>query len=152
MQLEYDEEKWPDLGRFRRACLADRLDEMEAIALSGVDWYRNENPDHLPMGKLAKVFQAQHLASENSLVELKELVAKYPWTVNHPWTAQRWLPITQACAHGDREMFEYLLSAGADPTLVVGDSGEEGNAVDLAKYSGHDELAAWLERAIANRQ
>ncbi len=152
MQLDYDEEKWPDLGRFRRACLAERLDEMEAIAHSGVDWYRNENPDRLPMGKLAKVFQAQHLASENSLVELKKLVAACPWAVNHPWTAQRWLPITQACAHGDCVMFEYLLSAGADPTLLVGDPGKEANAIDMAKHSGNDELAAWLQRAITDRE
>ena len=148
MQLEYDDAKWPDLGRFRRACLAERLDEMEAIAGSGVGWYDNENPGQLPMAKLAKVFQAQHLASENSLAELKEVVDEQPWVVNQPWTSQRWLPITQACAHGDREMFKYLLSKGADPKLLVGGPGEEGNVVDMARYGGDHELAAWLERVI----
>ena len=151
MQLDYDENAWPNLGRFRRACLAEDLEEMEAIAKSGVAWYADENPGQLSMAKLAKVFQAQHHASENSLDELKQLVSACPWVVNHPWTAQGWLPISQACAHGDREMFEYLLSAGADPTAIVGGPGEEGSIVDTAKYYGKDELAAWLEDVVASR-
>jgi hypothetical protein len=150
MQLEYDETQWPQLGRFRQACLAESLDEMNAIAGAGFHWYANENPAQLPMSQLAKVFQAQHLASENSLEQLQELIDANPWLVNHPWTSQRWLPITQACAHGDREMFKYLLAKGADPNLLVGDQDEEGNVVDMARYGGNHELATWLEGMIGD--
>ena len=74
------------------------------------------------MQKLALVYRAQYHASENHVTELIDLVATELWVVNQPWTAQGWLPITQAaCARGGRETIEFLLSAGADLTLLVGD-------------------------------
>jgi hypothetical protein len=32
MRLEFSEKAWPALSRFRMACLAERYDEMQAIA------------------------------------------------------------------------------------------------------------------------
>ena len=149
METRFDERKWPDLTRFREACLADRYEEMQRIADRGHHWYPNENPLGLAMQKLALVYRAQFHASENSEAELKELVASEPWVVNHPWTAQGWLPITQAaCAHGDRQTIELLLSAGADLTLLVGDPDDQATAASMAESGGHAQLAEWLQGLI----
>ncbi len=149
---KFDEKKWPDLTRFREACLAEHYSEMEEIAQKNHHWYANENPDNLSMENLAKIYQAQNYASENEKENLKELAVREPWVVNHPWTAQRWLPITQAtCSHGDKGMIELLLEMGADPTLIVGDPGEEGNVVDMARWAENEELAHWLEEIIEAR-
>ena len=144
MQLDYDETGFPDLGRFRKACLDNDHATMEDIANAARDWYDNENPDDLPMERLAFVFQAQHYASENDLASLQALATEQSWVINHPWTAQRWLPVSQACAHGDQSMFEFLLDAGADPWAVVGSPDDTTSVIDMARYSGHNELADWL--------
>ena len=50
-----------------------------------------------------------------------------------------------ACAHGDRETIELLLSAGADPTLPVGNLDDRATVADMAKSGGHAQLAEWLQ-------
>lgn len=151
MITQFDETRWPELTAFRQACLDGRTEVMEAIAARGHDWYGNENPDASSMQQLSLTFQAQHWASENELDRLRDLVGHEPWVVNQPWTAQGWLPITQACSHGERPMFEFLLSVGADPTLEVGDPDDRGTVVDMARYSGHNDLATWLQSVIDER-
>ena len=125
---------------------------MLAIADLAHHWYQNENPDGITMEKLAKIFQAQHYAAENNLQQLEKVVDAHPWTVNHPWTAQGWLPITQAVStHGDRRLIEFLLDHGADPTLFVGGADEPSSIPEMARYGGHNELALWLEQTISDR-
>jgi hypothetical protein len=93
---------------------------MQRIADKLHHWYCNENPQCLDMAQLAKVFQAQHYAGENDLQGLKRVIAGDAWTVNYPWTAQGWLPITQAAStHGDRQTVAFLLASGADAPNVV---------------------------------
>jgi hypothetical protein len=153
MTTQYDEGQWPDLTNFRNACLAERFDEMQRIAALGHSWYENENPQGITMEKLAKVFQAQHYAAENNLQALQKVVESNPWTVNYPWTAQGWLPITQALStHGDRKIIEILLDAGADPTLMVGSADDRVSVVEMARYGGHPELASWLTEIINDRK
>ena len=152
MTTQFDEGQWPGLTRFREACLEDRYDEMLRIAESSHHWYQNENPEGMAMERLAKVFQAQHYSAENNLQQLEKVIEAHPWTVNHPWTAQGWLPITQAASsHGDRKLIEFLLDHGADPTLLVGDPDERSNVSQMAGYAGHHELASWLEQVINER-
>lgn len=151
LESEHDEEKWPDLTRFRKACLEGNFSVMEKIAAREHSWYANENPDRLPMAKLAVIARAQHFASRNEKEELRRLVEGDQWVINHPWTAQRWLPMSQAASsHGDREMIELMLALGADPTRTVGKIGEEGTIPDLARWGGHNDLAEWLEGIIKN--
>ena len=152
MTLKFDEKKWPDLTKFRDACIADDFDEMRRIASLNHHWYKNENPDDLPMEDLARIFQVQWYAGENDLGSLQQVVERFPWTVNYPWTAQGWLPLTQAASlHGNREMVEYLLSCGADPTLSVGDLDERATVPEIARSGKNDELAEWLEQIIDAR-
>ena len=151
MKLDFDEAQWPELSAFRRACLANRFDEMAEIATRSHAWYANENPGNRPMPQLALMFQAQYHASENNLQALRELVSKEPRVLNQPWTAQGWLPITQAVStHGDRGLVEYMIEAGADLTLLVGDRDDRYTVPDMARYGGHERLAAWLDAQIGN--
>ena len=147
--IQFDEKKWPDLTRFREACLADNYAEMQVIADRQHHWYPNENPDDLAPEKLAKIFQAQHFAAENAMKRLRAVIDADPWVINHPWTAQGWLPITQAaCSHGNRTLIEYLVEKGADPTLIVGDPSDQATVPQMARSGGHEELAQWLEAII----
>lgn len=149
---QFDEGRWPDLTRFRDACLSACYDEMQRIADKEHQWYADENPQALSMAKLSALFRAQHYAAQNELAALKALVAEEPWVVNYPWTAQEWLPITQAAGtHGDRQMIEFLLESGADPTLSVGDPDDRATVPEMARYGGHEELAAWLDGLVKQR-
>lgn len=148
---QFDEKQWPDLTAFRNACLNEHINEMQRISDLAHHWYENENPKGIEMSELAKVFQAQHYAAENNLQALKTVIKDHPWTINYPWTAQRWLPITQAAyAHGDRTMINFLLDSGADPTLLVGPPDDLCNLCDMARHGGHKNLASELE-SIAMR-
>jgi hypothetical protein len=150
MQLDFDETKWPELSAFRKACLANRYDEMQDIASHAHDWYPGENPNDVSMRELALTFQAQYLASTNDLAGLQDLVAQDAWVVNAPWTTQGWLPISQAVSgHGDRKLVEYLVKAGADLDIMVGDPDDRATIADMAKWGGHQELALWLESLAA---
>ena len=153
MGIQFDETKWPDLTAFRQACLAERLDDMQRIADLSHHWYLNENPESLGMAALAKIFQAQHYAAENDLPALRRVIERDPWTVNYPWTAQGWLPITQAAsAQGDRRTVAYLLASGADPSLSVGSPEDRMTVPAIARSAGHTELAQWLDQVVADRQ
>jgi ankyrin repeat protein len=55
----------------------------------------------------------------------------------------------EAAQHGDDEMVELFLSAGADPTIVVDDGR---TAVDLAEAEGHSDVAARLRDVAAQRR
>ena len=152
MTQQFDEEKWPELTAFRDACLANDHDTMLHIASRNHHWYENENPHDLPMEKLASTYQAQWYALEGDLDALKRVVEANPWTVNQPWTAQGWLPISQAAStHGAREVIEYLLDCGADPTLSVGSPDDRATIVEMARYGKDDDLADWLEQIINER-
>ena len=149
MNLDFDETRWPELSAFRKACLANRFDEMEDIASRTHEWYANENPEDRSMPQLALIFQAQYRANTNNPQALRELVSREPWVLNQPWTAQGWLPITQAVStHGDRRLVEYMIEAGADPSRMVGDPDERCTVPDMARSGGHDELAVWLDEQI----
>ena len=146
---QFDEEQWPELTAFRDACLADDHDKMLRIAARKHHWYENENPDNLPMQELASIFQAQWYALTGDLESLKRVVEAHPWTVNRPWTAQSWLPISQAAStHGAREVITYLLDRGADPTLSVGSPDDRATIVEMARSGNNHELADWLEKFI----
>ena len=149
MNLDFDETRWPELSAFRKACLANRFDEMEDIASRTHEWYENENPEDRSMPQLALIFQAQYHANANNPQALRELVSREPWVLNQPWTAQGWLPITQAVStHGDRRLVEYMIEAGADPSRMVGDPDERCTVPDMARSGGHDELAVWLDEQV----
>ena len=149
MNLEFDWQRYPDLTSFRRACLDGRHADMAVIADKGHEWYRNENPDGISMEKLAKTFQAQFHASSANLAELRSLISQEPWVANHPWTAQGWLPITQAVStHGDRGIIDLLIEAGADLSLMVGDVSDRASIPDMARAGGHEELAQYIEALI----
>jgi len=146
MQLDFDENRFPELSRFRKACLDNRFEEMAEIASRSHGWYANENPEGHSMARLATIFQAQYHANVNDRQALEDLVAREPWVLNQPWTAQGWLPISQAVStHGDRRLVEYMIEAGADPTLLVGDPDDRATMPDMARYGGHEDLAVWLE-------
>jgi hypothetical protein len=103
MTHRFDEKKWPELTRFRDACLVEDYAEMKRIAAKNHHWYANENPENLPMEQLAVIYQAQVYAAEGNLDALTSVIESHPWRINHPWTAQGWLPISQAASlHGDR--------------------------------------------------
>ena len=152
MTQEFDEEKWPELTTFRDACLADDYEGMQRIASRNHHWYENENPEDLPMEALASIFQAQWYALQGDLDSLKRVVGSHPWTVNRPWTAQSWLPITQAAStHGDRKVIEYLLESGADPTLSVGSPDDRATVTEMARSGNNHELADWLDQIVNDR-
>lgn len=133
MLLEYDEERWPGLSAFRKACLRCDVATMQDIVDWGYEWYeKNENPSDLALETLANVFRAQHFASEGNLASLTDLIEANLWLINEPWTAQRWRPLSQAVQAGHSHIVEYLLSSGADPLAMIGDVEEESSIVDFA--------------------
>jgi ankyrin repeat protein len=56
-------------------------------------------------------------------------------------------PLHEAAQHGDVEMVELFLSAGADPSLRVA----EGTPADLAEAAGHPDVARRLREVAATR-
>ena len=66
MQLDFNEARWPELSAFRKACLANRFNEMGEIASRSHEWYANENPENSAMPRLALIFQAQYCANVNN--------------------------------------------------------------------------------------
>jgi hypothetical protein len=102
VQLDYDENKWPELSTFRKACLVNDYETMRAIAEKGHDWYADENPDDLSIARPATVLQWQHFAYGGDLDEIKALHEEAAWRLDHPWTAQGWLPLGQAVGKADR--------------------------------------------------
>jgi ankyrin repeat protein len=57
-------------------------------------------------------------------------------------------PLHEAAQHGDVELVELFLSAGADPTITVADGGAP---ADLAEAAGHHDVAVRLREASAAR-
>ncbi len=150
---QFDPVKWPQLTAFRDACLARDYELMSRIAEAGHSWYENENPERHSMAVLASVYRVQHYAGTDNLEELRRAIEAAPWTINFPWTAQGWLPLTQAAvANAGHETFVYLFGAGADPALEVGDPDQRLDVIGMARYARHDELADWLAQQIASRE
>ena len=149
MDLEYDEERWPGLSAFRKACLRSDVASMKDIADRGHEWYVNENPTSGPTARLADVFKAQHFASEGDLPCLTDLIDANPGLVNEPWTAQRWRPLSQAVQAGHSHIVEYLLARGADPFAMIGNVEEEISIVDFANGDFCQNDA--IRRLIQNR-
>lgn len=149
MTPQLDEQQWPELTKFRDACLANDYAQMQTIASKKYDWYANENPENLPMEELANIFKVQWYSQVNDLDSLRRAVELNPWTVNKPWTAQGWLPITQAAStHGSRPIIEYLIEKGADLNLTVGDPDDCASIVQMAQYGNNPKLAQWLQQLI----
>ena len=148
MDLEYDEERWPGLSAFRKACLRSDVATMKDLAARGHEWYENENPSARSAAKLSDIFKVQHFASEGDLPCLTEMIEANPGLVNEPWTAQRWRPLSQAVQAGHSHVVEYLLAKGADPFAMIGDVEEEISIVDFA----HGEFChnAAIQRLIRN--
>lgn len=110
---------------------------MADIAAKAHHWYVNENPQDVPMEKLAKTFQAQYYSSMGDFAHLRDLIHLDPWVVNEPWTAQGWLSITQAASsHGDQAVVDILLEAGADVLMMVGDLDDQASVADMARAGG----------------
>lgn len=151
MHLDFDEAQWPGLSAFRQACLSNDISQMQEIAGQGHHWYSTENPDGIALERLAVMFQWQYHAAISDCDTIAELHARAPWGLNEPWTAQGWLPITQATANpGDGfDALRLLLKLGADPLKEAGDPGERIDAAGSARYAGNPGLAAWLERESA---
>jgi hypothetical protein len=57
---------------------------MADIVAKAHHWYANENPQDVPMEKLAKTFQAQYYSSMGDLAHLRDLIHRDPWVVNEP--------------------------------------------------------------------
>ena len=152
MDLDFNDARWPDLTTFRKASLDSDISTMGSIAAKQHDWYEVENPKGLELVRLAKVFQAQYNAACGNLDELKALVESEPWVIDHPWTSQEWLPISQAAQAAHRPVIEFLLDKGADPCAMVGDPSERTSIPELARLCGHSELAEWLDRVVETRR
>ena len=58
-------------------------------------------------------------------------------------------PLHEAAQHGDVEMVELFLSAGADPTVAVA---EGGTPADLAEAAGHPDVATRLREVATRRE
>lgn len=132
MLLDYDETRFPGLGRFRRALLADDLATAQAIVAEAPGWYAIENPDEgLSLASLARRFRAQHYASEGLVDELAVLLAEEPALLDAPWTAQRWRLLSQAATHGRLPMVQWLLAEGADVHATIDRPSDE---MTIAEY------------------
>ena len=49
---------------------------------------------------------------------------------------------------GAREVIDFLLKSGADPTLSVGSPDDRATIVEMARSGGNHELADWLEQVV----
>ncbi len=132
MLFEFDEERWPRLGEFRKACLGNDFENMQEIADCAYEWYTVENPNNIQFERLADIFRAQHYASDGDLASLSAHIAAEPWVLDEPWTSQRWTPLSQAITADHVEVVSYLLSKGANPLAVIGDPTEEATVEGLA--------------------
>ena len=74
MITQFDESQWPDLTKFRDACLDDLCGEMFRIAELAHHWYQNENPESISTEKLSRIFQVQNCSSENNLQQLEKVI------------------------------------------------------------------------------
>ena len=105
---QFDEKQWPELTKFRNACLEDDHNAMQQIADRKYHWYQNENPADLTMDVISNIFKTQWYALTEDLDSLRAAVE------SNPWTARAWLPISQAAStHGNKVILQYLLDKGA---------------------------------------
>ena len=150
MHFEFDEERWPRLGEFRKACLGNDFEKMQEIADCTYEWYTVENPNNIQFQRLADIFRAQHYASEGDFASLTEYVDAEPWVLNEPWTSQRWTPLSQAIQANYIEVVRYLLSKGANPLAVIEDPTEEGTVEELANsdYCKSEDIRQIIRDAI----
>jgi ankyrin repeat protein len=51
--------------------------------------------------------------------------------IHQPWTAQRWLPLSQAIWGGQSEIAQFLIDQGADVAATVDDGS---SLLELARY------------------
>ena len=132
--------KWDALDAFRAAAKADDTNKMQAIVDEDLSFIGHENPDGLPLAFLAKVQQMQEACREGGLDEVRRLAAEDPRLIRHPWTQQRWRPLTQTICGGQHQhaIFDFLLDNGAD----LNDRVEDGLTVlHMAAWDGHIDFA-----------
>lgn len=81
-----------------------------------------------------------HSAAAGRHLDVSRLLIEAGADVNAPQHGE-YVPLHQAAQHGDADLVELLLAAGADRDLALHDGRK---AADIARESGHDELAERL--------
>jgi adenosylhomocysteine nucleosidase len=90
--------------------------------------------------------QALHAAAAGRHLEVCRVLVAAGADVNAT-QHDGYTPLHEAAQHGDVEMVELFLSAGADPSLRVA----EGTPADLAEAAGHPDVARRLREVAATR-
>ena len=106
--------QWDTLFAFRDAAMADDVERMRQILAADSSFIADENPDHMPLEELARLYRMQTFCREGPLERVRDLANADPRLLRQPWTRQCWRPLTQAIAGNQEAIFEWLLERGAD--------------------------------------
>jgi ankyrin repeat protein len=114
--------EWDNLFAFRDAALRGDLIAMQDVLARDSSFLAMENPDGLPLPYLAKTYQIQTFAREGPIGKVRGLVGEEPRVVRQPWTAQGWLPLSQAVWGNQLGIVKFLLASGAsgDDRIIEG--------------------------------
>jgi ankyrin repeat protein len=92
----------------------------------------------------------QAAARRGDVTVVRMLLAHRPWVDHRCCDSPAALGLASEAGH--IAVVSLLLESGADPELVSSyESGFSGTSLDAARRNGHAEVAALIERAIANR-
>ncbi|HYE04775.1 MAG TPA: hypothetical protein VEL07_04560 [Planctomycetota bacterium] len=131
------------LSAFRAAAMRDDIAAMAEIARADPSFIADENPDGVPLARLARIYRLQTFAREGTLADVERALDQDPDLIHEPWTARRWLPLSQAIWGGRHDIVERLIARGAEVRATV-----DGGVTMLAMAAArHDARVAALLRA-----
>ena len=128
--------------------MRDDLPAMRDVLSRDLSFMAMENPANLPLEYLARSYQLQTAAREGPIEKVRQLINQDPRLIRQPWTAQGWLPLSQAVWGNQLEVFKMLLAHGAsgdDRIIEVG-----GTVLQMAAELDRLEMARLLIQAGAD--
>src|SRR5213594_2931786 len=105
--------KWDSLFAFRDAAMRDDIGSMRDVLARDRSFMPMENPENLPLEFLAKLYQIQTCSREGPIEKVRQLLLDDPRLIRQSWTAEGWLPLSQAVWGNQLEIVKLLLDSSA---------------------------------------
>jgi hypothetical protein len=137
--------QWDNLFAFRDAAMRDDIAAMREVLSRDSSFTTTENPDNLPLEFLAKLYQLQTCSREGPIEKVRQLIDEDPRLIRHPWTAQGWLPLSQAVWGNQLEIVRLLLDHGASGDDFIAEIGA--SVLQMARELDRLQIVLLIESA-----